>query len=66
MVGYYTVHTGDEKNFINWDWLLHQNPVAKTHLVRHLQFEQPLIIKMDGHKGKGIILKPEADFGKPR
>jgi len=66
MVGYFTVHAGHEKNFINWNWLMRQEPVAQTPYVRHLQFKQPLVIKMDGHESKGIILKPEADFAKPR
>ncbi|MBN1561668.1 histidine kinase [candidate division KSB1 bacterium] len=65
MVGYFTVHAEHQDNFINWDWLLSQAPVARTPCVRHLRFESPLVIKMDGHESKGIILKPEADFGQP-
>lgn len=63
MVGYYTVQDGDDNNFINWDWLLARPPINRTYFVRHLQFDQPIVIKMNGHESKGIILKPEADIG---
>lgn len=66
MVGYYTINSGNDDNYVNWEWLLTQQPVKKTHFVRHLQFENPIVIKMNGHESKGIILKPEADIGQPR
>ena len=65
MVGYYTVHSGHDDNFVNWDWLLSQPPFEKRQFVRHIRFEKPIAIKMDGHESKGIILKPEADIGQP-
>ncbi len=63
MVGYYTVHAGNADNFINWEWLLKQEPFETTTFVRHLRFEFPIVIKMNGHESKGIILKPEAGIG---
>jgi CheY-like chemotaxis protein len=62
-VGYYTINSSNEDNYVNWDWLLSQEPVTKTHFVRHLQFKNPIVIKMNGHESKGIVLKPEADIG---
>ncbi len=64
MIGYYTVHPDQNESFIDWDWLLQQEPVEKTRYIRHLTFDHPIVVKMNGHKSKGIILKPEAEFGK--
>ncbi|MBN1998528.1 histidine kinase [candidate division KSB1 bacterium] len=65
MVGYYTVHSSDRNSFIDWEWLLAQKPAETTEFVRHLAFDKPIVIKMSGHESKGIILKPETDFGEP-
>lgn len=57
MVGYFTVQPNE---IIDWDWMRAQIPVEETAYVRHLRFEYPLIVKMNGHSGKGVILKPNA------
>jgi hypothetical protein len=59
MVGYFTVNTIHKTGFINWDWLLSRKPYAKKEFTKHLRFKKPLLLKMNGHKNKGIILKPE-------
>ena len=59
MVGYFTVNTIHKTGFINWDWLLARKPYAKKEFTKHLRFKKPLLLKMNGHKNKGIILKPE-------
>ncbi len=59
MVGYFTVNTIHKNGFINWDWLLSRKPYAKKEFTKHLRFKKPLLLKMNGHKNKGIILKPE-------
>ncbi len=56
-VGYFTVNEG--QGFIDWDWLLSIKPAEKKYYTRLLHFDQPVIIKMNGHKNEGIILKPE-------
>ncbi|MDZ7724823.1 MAG: PEP/pyruvate-binding domain-containing protein [candidate division KSB1 bacterium] len=64
MVGYYTVHPEQTESFVDWDWLLQQKPLEQKQYIRHLRFEHPVVVKMNGHKSKGIVLKPEAEFGK--
>ena len=64
MIGYYTVHPDQNESFIDWNWLLQQEPVNKTQYIRHLTFDHPVVVKMNGHKSRGIILKPETEFGK--
>jgi CheY-like chemotaxis protein len=59
MVGYFTIDTIHKKGFINWDWLLSRKPYAKKEFTKHLRFNKPLLLKMNGHRNKGIILKPE-------
>lgn len=56
-VGYFTVDPG-RGGFVDWDWLLSQPAVEETACVRHLRFERPFTIAMDGHRGGGIVMKP--------
>jgi hypothetical protein len=58
MIGYFTVNS-NENDFVDWDWLLKAEPLKKMNFTRHLCFKNPIIIKMNGHKNKGVILKPD-------
>jgi hypothetical protein len=54
-VSYFSVrHDGSGR--IAWDWLERQPPVAETPLVRHVRLAQPLVVKVDGRSGRGVIL----------
>ncbi|MER3524086.1 MAG: histidine kinase [Ignavibacteria bacterium] len=57
-VGYFTVNAFVNVGFIDWDWLLAQQPVEQLQYTAHLQFDRPITVKVNGHKNKGIILKP--------
>lgn len=59
MIGYFTVNNFSDKGFIDWDWLLSQKPIITKEFTRLVRFEKPIIIKMNGHKNRGIIMKPE-------
>jgi hypothetical protein len=59
MVAYFTVNSLRKKGYINWDWLLSVAPYAQKTYTKHLQFNDPLLLKMNGHKNKGIIMKPD-------
>jgi hypothetical protein len=58
MIGYFTVNSIQNNAFVDWDWLLNQPAVETKKFTRHIQFKNPIIIKMNGHENKGIILKP--------
>ncbi len=58
MVAYFTVNSLRNTGYINWDWLLSVNPFAQKTYTKHLRFDDPLLLKMNGHKNKGIIIKP--------
>ncbi len=57
-VGYFTVHSQNNDDFIDWDWLLRQEVAESLGPVRRLHFEKPIVIKMNGHENKGVIIKP--------
>lgn len=33
--------------------------VEETEYLRHVRFDKPVVIKMDGKKSLGVVLKPE-------
>lgn len=54
-VGYFSVHPELRKDFIAYDILKKQKLIDKTRFFRHIQFIEPLTIKMDGKKRLGVI-----------
>ncbi len=58
MVGYFTVNTIQHNGFVDWDWLLAQDTIESRTYTKHLRFDKPILIKMNGHSNKGIIFKP--------
>ncbi len=60
-VGYFTVNPEAGDGFIDWDWLSAEEPLVKSEFVRWLQFDEPLLIKMSGRTGEGVVLKPGAE-----
>ena len=57
-VGYFTVNEYDHLGFINWDWLNELKPEKELKFTKHLRFEEPINVRINGHQNKGIILKP--------
>ena len=57
-IGYFTVNSFIKVGFIDWDWLLKQKPVEEMKFTKHLHFKEPLSIRINGHKNKGVIIKP--------
>jgi hypothetical protein len=43
---------------IDWEWLDRQSALAETDLVRHIRFDKPLRIKVDGRSGHGAVWHP--------
>ena len=59
-VGYFTVNSYEHFGFIDWDWLSSIQAVEELKYTKHFKFDQPVIVKISGHKNKGIIIKPGA------
>jgi len=57
-VGYFTVNPESGDGFIDWEWLAAQAPLEATEFVRRLRLDRPLVVKMRGQRGEGVILKP--------
>ncbi|HZW38474.1 MAG TPA: PEP/pyruvate-binding domain-containing protein [Ignavibacteriaceae bacterium] len=57
-VGYFTVNSFFNQGYIDWDWLLKQQPVEEIGFTKHLAFEEPITVKINGHQNIGVILKP--------
>ncbi|HZQ22743.1 MAG TPA: PEP/pyruvate-binding domain-containing protein [Terriglobales bacterium] len=58
-VGYFTVNPDAGEGFVDWQWLTSQAAVAERGCVRHLHFEDALLVAMNGRHSRGVILKPE-------
>jgi CheY-like chemotaxis protein len=57
-VGYFTVNAGSDSSFIDWEWLSGQQATEDLRYARHLRFADPITVRINGHKNRGIILKP--------
>jgi len=60
-VGYFTVNPAAGEGFIDWEWLAAAESVEESEFVRWLRFDEPLLIKMSGRTGEGVVLKPGAE-----
>ena len=59
-VGYFTVDTNTgEGGFVNKEILDEMPAVEETQYVRHVRFDRPLRILMDGKKQEGAVLHPQ-------
>jgi hypothetical protein len=57
-IGYFTVNQENHLGSIDWNWLACQRASEAMEYTRHLQLNEPLVVKINGHKNKGVILKP--------
>jgi hypothetical protein len=55
-VGYFTVNPN--AGFVDWAWLAAQPAASGPGRLRHVRLAAPVIVKMDGRRTKGVILKP--------
>ena len=46
---------GDQR--IDWAWLAGQRAAGEAEFVRHVRLQSPLLIKVDGRTGRGVILR---------
>jgi len=57
-VGYFTVNPYIKDGFLDINFLNAQPAHAETEFIRHVRFERPVVIKIDGRKSRGVVLKP--------
>ncbi len=54
-VGYFSVNQNSDQDKINWEKIRNQQVVGKGEFFRHIRFEKPLLVRMDGKKGMAVI-----------
>jgi len=52
-LGYLTINETGPESFINWDRIKAVKPVSEASYIRHVRFDRPLDIRIDGSEGKG-------------
>jgi two-component SAPR family response regulator len=54
-VGYFSIQPELSKSYIRWDILKGQQVITQTKYFRHIRFEKPLIVSMDGKKRIAVV-----------
>jgi hypothetical protein len=54
-VGYFSINQGSQDGTIIWEKLKKQKVIEKGKYFRHIRFDKPLLIRMDGKKGMAVI-----------
>jgi len=57
-VGYFTVNQNVGEGFVDWDWLAEQEAREEVGCVRHIHFDEPVLVTMNGTVQRGVIRKP--------
>ena len=57
-VGYFTINAYMNDGVYDQEFLNAQPAVHETEYLRHVRFEQPITVKMDGKKKRGVVMKP--------
>ncbi|MDD4593398.1 MAG: PEP/pyruvate-binding domain-containing protein, partial [Parabacteroides sp.] len=57
-VGYFTINPFKNDGWFDETYLNNMTAMEETKFLRHIHFDKPIIIKMDGKKSMGVILKP--------
>jgi len=58
-IGYINTTLNPQESYIDWDWLNNQEPRTELQFVKHIRLSSPLTIKLDGRRGRALILKPK-------
>lgn len=58
-VGYFTINPYINDGYIDYTFLNQLPAIHETEHLRHVRLKQPMTIKIDGKKNRGVILKPE-------
>lgn len=60
-VGYFTINPYRNDGFYDVDFLDNQTSIYEDEFIRHIRFDNPAVIKIDGRKKIGVVLKPIDD-----
>jgi len=57
-VGYFTINPFINEGYYDVDYLNLMAPVYEDTAIRHIRFDKPLDIRIDGRKHRGVVMKP--------
>jgi hypothetical protein len=57
-IGYFPVNDETREDFVDWEWLAAQPAVTEGAFVRHIRCDAPVVVKMNGRRRQGVIIKP--------
>ncbi len=57
-VGYFTINPFKGDGWFDEEYLNSLPAAEETEYLRHVRFDRPIVIKMDGKKSLGVVLKP--------
>ncbi len=57
-VSYFTINPFQGDGTYDLDFLNAQPAVYESEYVRHVRFEKPIVVKVDGRKNRGVVMKP--------
>ena len=46
---------------IDWQWLDRQTAVRETEFLKHVRLRDPLSVRIDGRRARGVILRPKGE-----
>jgi hypothetical protein len=58
-VGYFTISPFNNDGFYDVSYLADQPAIFEDNHVRHIRFNSPIVVKIDGSKKRGVVMKPE-------
>ncbi|MFP4470261.1 MAG: PEP/pyruvate-binding domain-containing protein [Bacteroidota bacterium] len=59
-VGYFTINPFINDGYYDLDYLNRFEPYYEDEFVKHIRFEHPVVIKIDGKKKIGVVMKMDA------
>jgi hypothetical protein len=65
-VVYFTINPFLNDGNFDTDFLNMQTAIYESDYIRHVRFEKPMVIKVDGRKNMGVVLKPEHSLISPK
>ncbi len=58
-VGYFTINPYSNDGVFDYKYLQNKPAMYEDKYIRHVRFEKPIVIKIDGKKSLGMVMKPE-------
>jgi hypothetical protein len=54
-VGYFSINQSSQDGYVNWEKLKAAQIVEEGSYFRHIRFEKPLIVRMDGKNRMAVV-----------